>query len=402
MRIRAKYPSKARIGETGEKGETGECGNPASSGLVSDLLARGIREGAEGILITPGAPNSLIFFIIDDFPHQAGEIPRYSYDEILLRLKMLSGAPPEKRLPIQAHFEMEFGEETKIFHTSFLPLPEGERIMIKFHPAPLPPGKHLIPGLDNLETEKLLKAARRKGIIIIGGPGGSGRSTTIERIINSIGKTFVLCLEDRPGKSSQATSRVRRDSLSSLSHISPGLDNFIPHVLAQGYKVLAVENVNLTTEIPALLQAAGAGMTVLASIYGDRVSEIVERMISHNADPVALAENLSAVLAQRRVRLLCKCEKKPGQKKKSSARPISGCNLCRGTGFKGTTGIFEAAFPSEEMRNSIRKKSDIHRILEETSSSTHSSFDNEGEKLLKAKLTTREELTRVIQMEVGS
>ena len=294
--------------------------------------------------------------VINDSPHTVEQIPSYLYDEILIRLKMASGIPPEKNVPVRCRLETPIAGKVRLFHCSIFPVGKTVRVNIRLHRE----FTGNPPGMPQETSDYLYQAMNRgSGLVIVAGSRGSGRSTTVETLVRYLDKKPVLMLEDRQGP-----DIVGADRMVFSTGEGPGaLNELTPHVLSQEYHGLTLENMN-PADLPALLLAARAGLGVAATFYAGDAASVVETMSAREETRIDLANHLMAVLHQSREKVECECHNP------------NGCKACRFTGVSATRCRFSLLVPSPSLRDSLRRGLDPSIISKDCRESILTESDN--------------------------
>ncbi len=186
--------------------------------------------------------------------------------------------------------------------------------------------------------------SRGGGLVIIGGIRGSGRSATLEALAGHMSAKPVLMIEDRPGPALKGVDRISADN--------QNLETLIPHILAQGYEGLAVENA-MPGDLPLLLRTASAGLSVAVTAWGRSAPEIVEAFSTDKSTRLELGNLLEGIIHQERTKVPCHCHL-PG-----------GCEECLHTGVADTCCRFTLLCPAPALRDSLRRGMDREIILKD-------------------------------------
>jgi type II secretory ATPase GspE/PulE/Tfp pilus assembly ATPase PilB-like protein len=320
-------------------GDPSESPPAVEPGPLLDLLQKAISLDAQAVRLQPVPGGCDVFFVVEDTSRQVERLPRYLYQEILMRIKLLSGTASGAHLPHASRLEMDVGGCRRLFFPACFPLGQDERVVIKIHRDPPPSPGGPLPGLSRAVAGRMQKRIRQgRGLFIAGGSAGSGRSATLQALVRLLDGEPVLMLEDRVGPPIPGADRVYRDP----NDPGMGLDRLLPHVLAQGYKALSVENVRWGHEMASLMGAAAAGLSVMGTTYSAGVLEMLGQMTRPGADAFSVAGLLGFLTYQKKIISPCACG------------GGGGCDSCQKPVFGATRMQFEILFPPPELRKIIR------------------------------------------------
>lgn len=354
--------------------------------IVDTLLSHAISEGASDIHIEPEEKDVLVRYRIDGVLKDAMVLPKPVHQGIIARIKVLSNLKlDEHRLPQDGRFKIE-GDDYKIsFRVSVLPIFDGEKIVMRL----------LNENMQGLTLEKLgfwgkafewVKTEINKphGIILVTGPTGSGKTTTLYSILEILNTPDVNIntIED---PIEYRMARVNQTQV----HPKIGLSfaSGLRALLRQDPDVIMVGEIRDEETAEMAIHAALTGHLVLSTLHTNSAAATLPRLIDMKIEPFLIATTINAIIAQRLVRKLCPdCrekyrltkdtmdslkekfkmdkildivvkEKISDQKKWESVdfyKP-RGCDHCHGEGYKGRIGIYEVLRASEEIRMLISK-----------------------------------------------
>ena len=368
---------------------------------------------ASDIHIEPGAEKAKIRLRIDGVLQDVAELDRATYQSVLSRIKLLakikmniSDRPQDGRFSIllSSGQKTEFPIEVRV---STLPAENGETLVLRV----LNP-KNLI-GLGDLGLRKdLLNLFRKEikkpnGMIIVTGPTGSGKTTTLYAFLKEVQKPEIkiITIEDPieyrlPGVSQTQVKGKEYDFASGLKSI-----------MRQDPDVILVGEVRDLETVNTALQASLTGHLVFTTLHTNDAAGTIARLISLGANPSNIGPAINLAVAQRLVRKICrKCgtlrspsaeelqKIKTGLKKvpKNIKIPqIRGCAYCNGMGFKGRVGIFEAFLIDDEMEKFILTSPPISALKEKAIKGGMTTMKEDGLMKVLDGITTLEEVERV-------
>jgi len=389
-----------------------------SSLKITDLLevifGGAVDLDASDIHIEPQEETARIRLRIDGVLQDAAETDRATYENILARIKLLAKIKMNiSDRPQDGRFSLLFSPALKIkipveIRTSTLPAEKGESVVLRI----LNP-KNLIT-LEALGLRKDLLMLFRKeikkpnGMIIVTGPTGSGKTTTLYAFLKEVQKPEIkiITIEDPieyhlPGISQ---TQVKKDK---------GYDfaSGLKSVMRQDPDVILVGEIRDLETVNTALQAALTGHLVFTTLHTNDAAGTVARLISLGANPSNIGPAVNLAVAQRLVRKICKkcgVSKKPSpeelQKIKEGLKRIpenvkipqtKGCSYCNGTGYKGRVGIFEAFLIDDEMEKFILTSPTIAVLRKKAIENGMVTMREDGLIKVLEGLTTLEEVERV-------
>lgn len=384
--------------------------------IVSTLLEYAIRARASDVHIEPQEDRTRVRYRIDGILHEKLVLPKKVHEAVVSRIKILTDMKiDERRLPQDGRFNFKFGDSEVDLRVSSLPTAFGEKIVMRLlkKSGGVPDLPELgLRGiaLKNLETAIL----RPHGIILITGPTGSGKTTTLYAILSKLNTTRVniVTLEDPIEYQIGGVNQVQVNPLAGLTFAS-GLRSF----LRQDPNIIMVGEIRDSETADLAIQASLTGHLVFSTLHTNNASGALPRLLDMGAEPFLVASSLNAVVAQRVVRRICStCKEKItpppevvsdiGQvlgklyAKKEAELVLyrgKGCEECNNTGYLGRIGIFEVLPISEKIGRLILERAssaDIERLAEEEGMIT---MKQDGYLKAVEGITTLEEVLRLAQ-----
>lgn len=308
--------------------------------LVDSVINRAIARGASDIHIEPSRESTQVRFRIDGQLQHALEIPAGVSLEFVSRLKVMCNMDiAEKRRPQDGRFHFNHQAKSVDVRVSTIPTESGEKMVLRLLDQA---GSSLdleqlgIP-IRNLEV---LRAAidRPQGMVLVTGPTGSGKTTTLYACLRQIRspKLNILTIED--------PIEYRLDGINQ-SQVKPdiGYDfaKALRAFLRQDPNVIMVGEIRDAETAQIALRAAMTGHLVLSTVHTNDSVATVSRLLDLGAEPYLIASSLSLIVAQRLVRRLCHECRHPAGEGSAGACVAVGCLACDQTGYKGRVGVFE-------------------------------------------------------------
>ncbi len=344
--------------------------------LVNLMFAQAVRDNASDIHIEPYQNSLKIRQRLDGILYDMLSPPKHVQSSLVSRIKIMAKLNiAEKRLPQDGRIELKIANKDIDVRVSTLPTAFGERvvlrlldkssILISLHDLGMPQ--------DRLEHfNKEIRAAN--GIILVTGPTGSGKTTTLYAALTTINSTDVniITVEDPIEYRISGIGQVQVNSKINLTFAS-GLRS----IVRQDPDVILVGEIRDTETAEIAIQSALTGHLVFSTLHTNDSASAVTRLRDMGVEPFLISSSVNAILAQRLVRIICKhCRKKytPVEEElkrvgisaeeaegKKVYRGI-GCAKCHHTGYKGRSGIFELMLLDKDMKNLILKTSDSNTI----------------------------------------
>ncbi len=342
--------------------------------LVNLIIVKAIEQGASDIHIEPEDKLLGIRYRIDGILYRKESLPKYLQPAIISRIKIMSGLDvAEKRLPQDGRIVMKVGNKDIDFRVSTCPTIHGENAVLRILDK-----SSMKVGLEGtgfsheqLETFKDL-LSQPYGIILVTGPTGSGKTTTLYSALKMLNKedVNVMTVEDPVEYQFPQIRQVPVNPKIGLT-FAAALRSF----LRQDPDIIMVGEIRDVETAEIAVQAALTGHLVLSTLHTNDAPTAFTRLIEMGIEPFLVSSSLMGVLAQRLVRRICPhCKeeyipseevlKDLGMDPKSEVKFSrgKGCKLCRNTGYKGRIGIFELLISSPAIQELVLKRASADEI----------------------------------------
>lgn len=379
--------------------------------LVNMLIVQGVKDRASDIHIEPNERGLLIRFRIDGMLHDNRILPNKIKAAIISRVKILAKMDiAERRLPQDGRFQVKFGIREVDLRVSTIPTVLGEKVVLRL----LDKSKGLIE-LKNLgflaEQLDQFKSIILKsyGIILLTGPTGSGKTTTLYAALNKVNSNEknIITVEDPV---EYKLNRVNQIQI--LPKIDLNFANALRSILRQDPDVIMVGEIRDTETAQIAVQAALTGHLVFSTLHTNDAASALTRLIDMGIEPFLISSSVIGVIAQRLVRVICeKCKEEYvpsenilyGLKIKDRLNNDSkiklyrgkGCSFCKNTGYYGRISIYELIVLDDEIKSLIVTKASSNVINELALKNGMKTLKDSGmEKVLQG-ITTIEEVLRV-------
>ncbi len=380
--------------------------------MVNMILIEAIQQGASDVHFEPSEEGLCVRYRIDGCLQKRHAPPREYQVQILTRIKVMSKMDiAEHRLPQDGRIKLSHGGREIDFRVSTLPIVHGERIVLRI----LDKGNVLL-GLDRIGMEDSMLQAFRKliqmpeGIVLVTGPTGSGKTTTLYSAIAEMNdtETNIITVEDPVEYKILGISQMNVNSRIELD-FAKGLR----HILRQDPDVIMIGEIRDRETAEIAIQASLTGHLVLSTLHTNDAPSALTRLADMGIEPYLLASSILGVIAQRLVRQICPSCKEayhPTEKElfelgmKGSKGPFykgSGCTQCFGTGYKGRHAIYELMQVSTKIKNQVLKSQDAQELRKVALTEEMKTLFEQGVSLVVAGITTSAELLRVTRIEQG-
>ncbi len=384
--------------------------------IVSTILEYAVTSRASDVHIEPQEDRVRVRYRIDGILYDRLSLPKGVQDAVISRIKILSEMKiDEHRVPQDGRFNFKVGDQEVDLRISVLPTVQGEKIVMRLlrKSGGIPTLQELgLSGtaLKNLETAIL----RPHGIIIVCGPTGSGKTTTLYSVLSKLNtsRVNISSLEDPVEYQMPGVNQVQVNPAVGLT-FAEGLKAF----LRQDPNIILVGEIRDRETTDLALQAALTGHLVFSTLHTSDAAGVLPRLIDLGAEKFLLASTMNAVLGQRIVRKVCSACKVgyappqslideikatlgklfPADLPKIEFYKGKGCDECGGSGYIGRVGIFELLPISEKVSQLVLEHPDSGSIEKEAIAEGMITMKQDGYlKVLKG-TTTIEEVLRVAQ-----
>jgi type IV pilus assembly protein PilB len=379
--------------------------------LVDLVVKSAIKSKASDIHVEPMEKGVLIRHRLDGLLKEVMDLPKWVHEGLIARLKIMSGMDiAEKRLPQDGRLRSTSEDGTGVdFRVSTLRTLFGEKVVMRVldHRKGVPALEEI--GMSAAALEEVRQFLRHQhGMILVVGPTGSGKTTTLSASLKSVQseRANIITIEDPieyqiPGvNQTQINEKIKLTFASALRSI-----------LRQDPDVILLGEIRDAETAKIAMQAAQTGHLVLSTLHTDDAPSVVTRLTDIGAEPFVIASALVGVVAQRLVRRLCiHCRRQytpPSDilralnipEAEAAAIPFYksvGCDQCNHTGYRGRIGIYEVMRVTDKLRRLILNKAPEDQIREAAVTGGMITLGEDGLAKVKSGITTAEELLRVV------
>ena len=375
--------------------------------LVNYLIFSAVREGASDIHIEPDDNALRIRFRVDGRLYEKLRPPFKMLPAISSRIKIMAGLDiSERRLPQDGGIHVLMDGRPIDLRVSTLAGQFGEKIVIRIIDT-----RNVLVNLEKLGfAYEMLKEWRRiiaspNGIVLVTGPTGSGKSTTLYSVLQEIScdEVNICTVEDPVEFNMKGVNQFQVND-----RIGFTFSGALRSLLRQDPDIVMLGEIRDNETARIAVQAALTGHLVLSTLHTNDAPGAITRLLNVGVEPYLVSASLQGVLGQRLVRKICTNCKAPYDPPANVRRAVErvagevdafyegvGCPKCRNTGFSGRIGIYELLVPTEEMREKFNGETSINEVREMAMQAGMVSLRSDGMAKVKAGITTVEEVFRV-------
>ncbi len=388
--------------------EGGAASDKHINKAVDHLFQYALNERASDIHIEPKRNESVVRFRIDGVLHTIHRLPRVVHDALCTRIKALSRLDiAEKRRPQDGRIKLSWKGEDAEVRVSTVPVAFGEKVVLRLQSAAI-----LMSNLEELGfSERDFKAYKSflkntYGMILMTGPTGSGKSTTLYstlRYLNSP-EVNIVTVEDPVEMVYEDFNQIA---------VQPSIDvtfsTILRNILRQDPDIVMIGEIRDAETARYAVQASLTGHLVFSTLHTNDAAGAITRLLDLGLEPYIIASTLLGVVAQRLVRMICKnCSQETtvsagemaafGCRIRAERAKVwegKGCNMCRRTGYYGRIGIYEVLAVSSRIKEMIHKGRSENEIREQARKEGMKSLKYDACKKMLSGITTMEEIVRV-------
>ena len=374
--------------------------------MLNMMLSEAIKQGASDIHFEPQEKGLVVRYRIDGVLQKRHTPPRDLQGQLITRIKVMAKLDiAEHRLPQDGRIKLRMAGREIDFRVSTVPIVYGERVVLRI----LDKG-NIVLGLDKIHMqETLVKSFQRltrqsQGIVLVTGPTGSGKTTTLYSALSDINSEDVniMTIEDPVEFKLPGMAQIGVNHKISLS-FARGLR----HILRQDPDIIMIGEIRDKETAEIAIQSSLTGHLVLSTLHTNDAPSALTRMIDMGIEPYLLSSSILGVLAQRLVRTLCPfCKESYFPSKEELAdlhSPIDlkmvykphGCNECFHSGYKGRRGIFELMHLTGRIKKQMMHSADSSDLMRVAREGGMATLRESGIKLIEEGVTSIAEVLRV-------
>lgn len=378
--------------------------------LVNELISGAMKQEASDIHIEPSEKTIRIRYRLDGMLKKITEFPSKLHNSVVSRIKIMSKLDiAERRMPQDGKFYIKSGGEQYDFRVSCMPSVYGEKIVLRLLRVSNSTKKLEDLGFSPYNFQRMNYLLQFPyGIILLTGPTGSGKSTTLVGILNQLKDITknIITVEDPVEYSIAGITQCQVQP-----EIGLNFARFLRAILRQDPDIIMVGEIRDKETAQLAIEASMTGHLVLSTLHTNSAAAAINRLLNLGIEPDLLGVSLLGVVGQRLVRTLCESCKTTEKIKNPEYLEMSnlllpdreeyleyksvGCSACRKTGYRGRTGIHEVMIVDKKMR-SLMTEGSSERVIEDTSrrAGMRTMFEDGFFKALNG-ITTIDEVNRV-------
>jgi type IV pilus assembly protein PilB len=377
--------------------------------LADLLLVEGIKAGASDVHVEPTLDGVIVRYRIDGILEEGFQFPKWLQQPLVARLKVTARMDiAERRVPQDGRIQVRYQNRTIDFRVSTLPMQHGEKVTMRILDA-----TRALIGLERLglsatDQQRLREAAAKpQGIILVTGPTGSGKTTTLYALIRAIrsGTTNIITIENPVEYQLKGINQVDINEKQGLTFAS-----VLRSVLRQDPDVILVGEIRDNETARVAFQAAQTGHLVLSTLHTNDSAATVTRLIDLGIEPYVISSSVNLIMAQRLARRVCQscgvstdlsddvAQNLRVQATHPGYRRGAGCPACRQSGYAGRVGIYEIVPISGTIARMIESGAAESTVRQQARVEGFSTLTQDAMQKLNGGMTSGEEILRVVQI----
>ncbi len=380
--------------------------------LVNSLLFQAAKDRASDIHIEPFERDLTVRFRIDGILYDIISPPKRFQPVIISRVKIMAGLNiAEKRLPQDGRIRIRLAGKDIDIRVSIVPTAFGERVVMRLLDKATTVLQLEELGLTGIKHELVNKLIKQShGIVLVTGPTGSGKTTTLYAALSKINTTDknIITIEDPIEYQLHGIGQIQVNPKIELTFAS-GLRS----ILRQDPDVIMVGEIRDLETAEIAIQAALTGHLVFSTLHTNDSFGAMTRLLDMGIEPFLVSSSVIAVMAQRLVRRVCPACREPYQPSREEMEELGiapqrlmgrticktgeGCAQCKRTGYRGRTGIHELLVVDDEVRGLVMKSADAATIRRAATAKGMNTLREDGADKVVGGITTIEEVLRVTQ-----
>jgi len=377
--------------------------------LVNLIVTEAARERASDIFIEPQEKDVRIRYRVDGVLQEVMRSPKHAQSGIISRIKIMAGLDiAERRVPQDGRFGLVIDKRPIDFRVATLPTIHGEQVVLRL----LEKGNIML-NLDDLgflpKSLARFKDSFNKpyGAILITGPTGSGKTTTLYSVLNilNVPEKNIVTVEDPVEYRLQSINQVQVNTKTGLTFASA-----LRSILRHDPDIIMIGEIRDEETALIAIESALTGHLVLSTLHTNNSPATLTRLIEMGIEPFLVSSSVDCIVSQRLARKLCsRCKEpyEPGKEELSQAgykmdgsepkqlHKARGCKFCGNTGYQGRVGLYEVMLMSESIERLLVEKATIEEISKAAISEGMKTLREDGLEKVRAGLTSLDEIARV-------
>lgn len=405
------------IDENIDQAKENKNSEPPIIKIVDTIIKYAYQNKASDIHLEPLEENTLVRFRIDGVLHDVVKLPLELHEQIVMRIKILSKLRTDEHQQAQdGKMQVKLESNELDIRVSIVPITNGEKVVMRLLAEKSRRFSLKDLGLEGEDLEKLTKAYQRPhGMILVTGPTGSGKTTTLYSVLKILNKKDIniMTIEDPVEYDIERINQIQVNPKTELT-FAKGLRSIVrqdPDIILVG-EIRDQETANIA------INAAMTGHLVLSTLHTNDAATTIPRLIDMGVEPYLVSSTVNVIIAQRLVRKICQncrtsieltakeLEKYPlinqetidkyfSKEKTNRIYQGKGCEVCHMSGYTGRIGIFETLIMDDQIKESVVEEKDAGVIKELAILNGMKTMFDDGIEKVKQGVTTLEEVYRV-------
>ncbi|MBN1817047.1 MAG: type II/IV secretion system protein [Sedimentisphaerales bacterium] len=368
--------------------------------LVADILSDAVLRGATDIHFEPTSQQILVKYRLDGELQTVDKLAACLSENIITRLKVMANlltyrndVPQEGRIPFASAIPDKTQDRVTDMRLAVFPTIHGQRAVIRFFYE----DKGLLHldqlGLSDYIHTKLVEiAGQRQGVLLLTGPAGSGKSTTLGALLRNIQERFsgrsIVALEDPVERVISGVTQIQIANYSEMT-----FPVALRSLLRQDPEVLMLGEIRDAETARIAIEAGLTGHLLMSTMHSGSPAGALLRLLEMGIEPYQVTSAISAVLNQRLVRQLCRRCKRTNPE--GQWQPV-GCEACLQSGFHGRILIAELVELEGDLRNALLQKTDLDQLEGLLRKRGHMTMAQDARRLVAEGITTMQEIEKTI------
>jgi len=383
--------------------------------LVSGIIQKAMDKQASDIHIEPQAALTVVRIRVDGVLRELESVPRSIQNSLVSRIKILSDMDiGERRSPQDGRFMVALGKRKLDMRVSTLPTQYGEKVVLRLLEASAPILSFSDLGFASEIADRLAQLiAQPQGMILVTGPTGSGKSTTLYSSLNLLrkGAVNIVTVEDPVEYALPGINQVHVNTRAGLTFAS-----CLRSILRQDPNVIMIGEIRDLETAEIAMKAAQTGHMVLSTLHTNDSVSAVARLLDLGIPAYLISSSVTGILAQRLLRKLCPCHGFKLVTPEYAERLATvgwtripervawpeGCHLCDHTGYKGRVGIYELLVMDESIRSILQSNFKPNLVRSAAHAAGMRRLQEDALDKLQAGVTTLDEMLRVVPVEAAT
>jgi general secretion pathway protein E len=361
--------------------------------LVNVMLLDAVRARASDVHVESTVSGLRIRFRLDGVLHEISRLARQYQSAVISRIKIMAGLNiAERRVPQDGRARLRLADREIDLRISSLPALHGESLVLRILDHGTTARELSDLGMPDEVDERFVRLTRRSsGIVLVTGPTGSGKTTTLYAALQRVNQPGVkiVTVEDPVEYQIDGVTQIPVNRKAGLTFASA-----LRSILRHDPDVIMVGEMRDTETAAIATQAALTGHLVFSTLHTNDAAGGVTRLVDMGIEPYLVAATVQGILAQRLVRVVC-----DDCKGIATAESAVGCESCSHTGYKGRTGIYELLTMTEDLRALVVGRAPLDEIRAAARRDRMKSLYEDGMHKVAAGITTIEEVMRVTNEE---